>query len=186
MSIYFLRHIKTVYNTKNLISGCKDAEPLPGQTLILPENTEFYFDCVISSPLKRCVATVDLLPTHSYDRIEFSERLIERNVGVLEGISKKEAIAQYPNLFCNGKLDVNVAIPNGETIAEVIERLSPIANNLISYQETMNILVCSHNQTLKVLLALLWNTSLTNEYWKTVNFPNGTLVCIDDLPNTYC
>ena len=57
MSIYFLRHIKTVYNRDNIISGIADAETLPGQALLYDPALPF-FDCILCSPLLRCRETV--------------------------------------------------------------------------------------------------------------------------------
>lgn len=181
MSIYFLRHIKTIHNQRNLISGCADTEPLSEQSLILPTELSVHFDRVLSSPLKRCKATIELLPIHCYDSIEFTEQLIERNVGILEGLSKTTAVKQYPHLFCEGKLDVNAAIPNGESVVMVAERVSSLAKEIARESQTMNILVCSHNQTLKVLLAVLKEIPLTNDYWREINFKNGTLVNINEV-----
>ena len=58
-------------------------------------------------------ATVDLLPAGAYDNLIFCDQLIERNLGILEGLPKEEAIQNYPHLFCNGKLAVTAEIPKG-------------------------------------------------------------------------
>ncbi|MDE5758338.1 MAG: histidine phosphatase family protein [Allobaculum sp.] len=181
MSIYFLRHIKTTYNQDGIISGCADAEVIPGQSLVLPPGMPVYFNRILSSPLKRCQATIELLPNSCYDSIEIFDCLIERNVGILEGLSKKVALTQYPFLFCDGKIDVDAIIPNGESISEVAERISIIAKEILLASVEMNILVCSHNQTLKVLFAILRKIPLTNNYWKKVNFKNGVLININKV-----
>lgn len=181
MSIFFLRHIKTTYNQKGVISGQFDAEPLPNQSLVLPPGLSVYFDRVISSPSKRCRATIELLPINCYDSIEFTDQLIERNVGILESLSKQSAIAQYPHLFCDGNLDINAMIPNGESIMAVAERVLSLSDEIVSAPYTSNILICSHNQTLKVLYALLKNIPLTNDFWNAINFKNGTLVNISEI-----
>ena len=183
MSIYFLRHIKTKYNAENRISGCFDVEPLTDQSLILPQGETVYFRRVFSSPLKRCRATVDLLPAGAYDNLIFCDQLIERNLGILEGLPKEEAIQNYPHLFCNGKLAVTAEIPKGESITEVAHRISAIAEELKNSPSAANILVCSHNQTLKILYAILKGIPITNEYWKAINFRNGTLVNVEEIKN---
>lgn len=181
MGIYFLRHIKTIYNQNDKISGSADIEVIPRQSLILPPGLSVHFDRILSSPLKRCRATLELLPDNYYNNIEFSDCLMERNVGILEGLSKKDAITQYPALFCDGKINIDATIPNGESISEVAERISSIAQEISLASTEMNLLVCSHNQILKVLLALLIDIPLTNSYWKNINFKNGTVVNIQDI-----
>ncbi len=181
MSIYFLRHIKTTYNLENRISGSFDAEPLPDQALMFSEEYSVHFHHVISSPLKRCRATVALLPSDSYDELHFCDQLIERNVGILEGMPRDQAISEYPQLFCNGKLDVTATIPNGESVSEVSRRISSLAEALSQVSDRINVLVCSHNQTLKILYATLKGLPISNDYWRKINFPNGTVVNIEQL-----
>lgn len=179
MSIYFLRHIKTIYNLENLISGCFDAEPLSGQALVVPDGAELRFHHVLCSPLKRCKATIDLLPADCYDDVLYCEELVERNVGILEGMPRSQAQRDYPQLFSNGKLNVAASIPEGESIAEALQRIAPVVEKLRNLPDSMNVLVCSHNQTLKILLAAFKNIPISNEYWSSINFEHGELWCAD-------
>lgn len=181
MSIYFLRHIKTTANLENKISGCTEVDILADQTITINTKLPVYFDTVFCSPLTRCQSTISLLPNDWYGNVVYSECLIERNMGILEGMKKQDATIQYPTLFFEGKVDVNAQIPNGETLFNVATRLTPLSEHLKFSSESKNILICSHNQTLKVLFSLLKNIALDNAYWKRVNFKNGTLINIADI-----
>ena len=101
-------------------------------------------------------------------------------MGVLEGLNKAEAKSRYPFLFCGNKVDVSAKIPNGETIYEVQKRLEVITE-YIEANQNKNILICSHNQTLKILFLTLNGITITNNAWDCFNFPNGVIINVNEL-----
>ena len=101
--------------------------------------------------------------------------LSERNMGMLEGVNKFKARELYPSLFCGNKVDISASIPNGESICDVQQRLKKIVDYIRANQEK-NILICSHNQTLKILYFSLNGIPITNDAWQCLNFPNGVLL----------
>lgn len=185
MSIYFLRHIKTVDNLSGKISGRSDSPTLPEQILRISCKIEKRFDQIYCSPYKRCRDTIALLPSTLQTNVYYDPSLIERSLGILEGMDRIEAIRCFPQLFENDKLKVNTQVPGGESIEDVKQRVSAIIDILIAItNRKKQILICSHNQTLKILLAELKSIPITNHYWQTVNFQNGELVCVDSFLET--
>ncbi|MDE5736931.1 MAG: histidine phosphatase family protein [Oscillospiraceae bacterium] len=181
-SLFFLRHLKTIYNRDNIISGKEDSEILSGQRIINLLPTDIKFDVVLCSPLKRCRSTLSLIPNDYMLSIKYMNELSERNMGVLEGISRAEAKAKYPFLFCGSKIGVSADTPNGESIYEVQKRLEVIAN-YINVNQDKNILICSHNQIMKILYFTLNGILVTNDAWQCINFPNGVLINVSDWMN---
>lgn len=179
-SLFFLRHLKTNLNKNEVISGIQDSEVLPGQQIIELSPTKEMFDAVLCSPLKRCRSTISLIADERKLSIKYLDELAERNMGVLEGISRADAQSKYPSLFYGSKIDVSAEIPNGESILEVRNRLKPIASYIIA-NKNKNILICSHNQTLKILYFLLHEMPVTNDAWQCLNFPNGVLINVSDM-----
>ena len=177
MSIYFLRHIKTVYNRDNIISGIADAETLPGQALLYDPALPF-FDCILCSPLLRCRETVKLLPQDLKSNIIYLDALKERDLGILEGVKRSTAMYQYPDLFINSKLNVSKPIPDAESIEDVQRRLRAEVLPLLRAHIHENILICSHNQTLKILYALLYGIEIDNQFWHDTNFVNGKITAL--------
>ncbi len=177
MSIYFLRHIKTVDNLLGKISGSSDSDILPGQNLRISYIMTESFDQIYCSPIKRCRDTIKLLPNYMQGNISFMSCLKERNLGILEGMNRTEAVQQFPHLFENRKLKVSAQIPGGESIGDVKQRISGLTDLLLMHNDKQ-ILVCSHNQTLKILLAEIKGFSITNTYWQSVNFNNGEIICV--------
>lgn len=182
MSLFFLRHLKTNYNRDNIISGKENSEILSGQKIINLPTTGIKFDVVLCSPLKRCHSTLSLIPKDYMLSIKYMNELSERDMGVLEGIGRAEAKAKYPYLFCGSKIDVSADIPDGESIYELQKRLEVIAN-YINYNQDKNILICSHNQTMKILYFTLNGILVTNDAWQCINFPNGVLINVSDWMN---
>lgn len=138
-----------------------------------PSN--FRFDSVLCSPLKRCRETIGLIPDSNIPSISYMNELSERNMGVLEGVNKFKARELYPSLFFGNKVDISASIPNGESICDVQQRLKKIVDYIRANQEK-NILICSHNQTLKILYFSLNGIPITNDAWQCLNFPNGVLL----------
>ncbi|MCM1228068.1 MAG: histidine phosphatase family protein [Clostridium sp.] len=182
MSLYFLRHLKTNYNRDNIISGKENSEILSGQKIINLPTTDIKFDVVLSSPLKRCHSTLSLISKDYMLSIKYMNALSERDMGVLEGISRAEAKIKYPSLFCGSKINVLADIPDGESIYEVQKRLEVIANYINANQDK-NILICSHNQTMKILYFTLNGILVTNDVWQCINFPNGVMINVSDCMN---
>lgn len=178
MGIYFIRHLMTQNNKSNILSGRSNVGILPDQEIIFSPTLEL--STVFSSPAKRCRQTIRALSLEFSiaKHAIFDERLEERNLGFLEGMSRKDAIARYPHLFCDNKLNVTASIPNGESISDVINRIKSFMSDqdLCSISESSNVLICSHNQTLKLFLAYLSGIEIDNTYWHRVNFPFGKVV----------
>ena len=178
MGIYFLRHIKTEDNLVGKISGRSESPTLPAQKLNITCKIEKRFDQIYCSPYNRCRETIALLPSELQCNVCFTPTLIERGLGILEGMDRKDAIHQFPQMFENGKLKVDAQISGIESIEEAQHRLK-ILLDVLKSNRYKQVLICSHNQTLKILLAELKGILITNYYWQTVNFKNGELVCID-------
>ena len=183
MSLFFLRHLKTANNDKGIISGKTDSTLIPNQHIYDHPFEDTTFDIVLCSPMKRCMDTISLIgKERKINTIQMVE-LVERDMGDLEGFTKAEALHRFPLLFYSGKVDVNSVIPNGESVHDVFERLEPVIS-YIKANEDKNVLVCSHNQTMKVLYCALCGISVTNAFWQVFNFPNGVMICFEDIINS--
>ena len=183
MSLFFLRHLKTANNDKGIISGKTDSTLIPNQHIYDHPYEDTTFDIVLCSPMKRCMDTISLISKErKINTIQMVE-LVERDMGDLEGFTKAEALHRFPLLFYSGKVDVNSVIPNGESVHDVFERLEPVIS-YIKANEDKNVLVCSHNQTMKVLYCALCGISVTNAFWQVFNFPNGVMICFEDIINS--
>ena len=176
MSVFLLRHIKSYNNIGKIISGRAETPTMPNQIVQISNNCK-KIDVVYSSPSKRCKDTIELIP-HEIIKgdIIYTTALLERDVGVLENMSKSEALEQYPYLFKNKRIDVNSLIPRGETIDDIVQRVKPLIDFIVYNASSLNYLICSHNQTLKIIYALINNITITNQYWQQFDFSQGVII----------
>ena len=108
--IFFLRHFETKNNVNGILNGQSLEEPISAGHCIekcLP------FDIIYCSTALRCRQTVEWIEGHN--KIFFSEQLLERNLGLLEGHSRIEMQKQYPELFDKNRLNVFATPPEGES-----------------------------------------------------------------------
>lgn len=172
--VYFLRHLKTINNKLNIISGQMDSDVI--QTNYLTINFSD-FDRIYCSPLTRCKKTLEILGERTYDasKIIYDNRLSERNMGMLEGKLKNNEELSYPELFIEGSFDVFQTPPYGESFEVFYKRVRKFYNEIICVNLEKDILICAHNQTLKLLRLLIMQKEITYESWSECSFENGKL-----------
>lgn len=100
-TFYLIRHGETEYNAQSRLQGHTDI-PLNDigrkQAEDLAKELETtHFDALYSSPLSRARSTADILSEHLHLPVQIIEELRERKLGDLEGKSKEEMLAQYPD-----------------------------------------------------------------------------------------
>lgn len=177
--IYFLRHQKTVNNEFGVISGQADSPILVENIYTEKDDMVKYIDAIYSSPSQRCLDTLQYIPelpmSPTIDR-----RLLERKMGDFENFSRKELYKEYPDYFENtdGKIWFRFELtpPNGESFSEFTERISSFCKEVILPNKERNILICSHNQAMKMMYFVLEGIQPSEETWKRVTFPNGKII----------
>lgn len=177
--LFFLRHCQSLYNVQEKISGQTDC-PIVHKIIdcsILKEILSSENVIIISSPLTRCLDTVNLLQ-YSVSvtwPIIVDKTIIERGMGRWEGQERNIIIKQFPEFFYNGKFIVKLTpIGGGEKYADFRNRLIIFIHTIKELLKEKHIIVCSHNQTLRMITALL-----TNKNYDTIpSFPNGVVTKI--------
>lgn len=182
--IYFLRHAETDYNYRNIVSGRSDTS-IRYKSFLLHNSQEF--ELIYSSPSRRCVETISCLRNNSIIP-QYDDRLLERYMGTLEGKSKDNIRNEFPELFkeANQKIYFNLfeTPPGGESFYSFYERVYSFYRECIVLQNR-NILICSHNQTLKMLFFIYTNIPITFDAWTRINIPNGKIIAMSDLIHYY-
>lgn len=173
-NIFFLRHLKTCNNDLCIISGQSDSEIMDTNRHLIDMSR---FGKIYCSPSLRCVKTIELLGNQSdtASNIIYDKRLLERNMGSLEGMTKEEGEKKYTELFREGMFNVFKTPPQGENYECFKVRVKDFYNDYLCVQESNNILICSHNQTLKLLRLLILEKDVTYQSWAEYSFQNGEL-----------
>ena len=167
--LYFLRHCKTEYNDKKIISGSQDVHIYPKQEItnidLIKSEKQL---TIISSDLIRCKETLDLLLPliNSPQYIFYTDSLRERNMGILEGMFRREADNKYPELFNQQRFIYYKTPPHGEEFDKFKKRISMIYKFIIMLSERQNVLICSHNQVLKLLYFQILNLKIDENWFK--------------------
>lgn len=178
MPIYFLRHVKTYNNLNEILSGRTETNILPNQSIVFSSAPEV-FDIVYSSTATRCKDTLLLIPSAMLPtKIVYTDALLERSLGILENLPRYNAIRDFPDLFANGKIDVDSVISGAESINDIKTRVNSLTHKILDISLKKQCLICSHNQTLKVMYSIIKDIKISNMYWNNTNFNPGIITKI--------
>lgn len=177
--IYFLRHLETFHNELGLISGQCDS-PITKNRIVKDDCCAVSkIQSIYSSPSQRCIETLRLIPELPVSP-ETDRRLLERNMGEFENCSRQELYQRYPMFFkkTNGRISFRFELtpPQGESLLDFRDRIASFCSEKILPYIEYNILICSHNQTMKMIYFALKGFSLTEDTWNTISFPNGEVI----------
>ena len=146
--LFFLRHLQTEHNVNVCINGQSVGLPvLEIRSIIGARNV----DTVYCSPALRCRQTMAcFLKTNIVQTVVYSNMLLERDMGILEGEKRDIAAVHYPELFERKQFHIFKTPPSGESFSDFMQRVRDFYTN---YLETASgdVLICSHNQFLKAL-----------------------------------
>lgn len=178
--LYLLRHFSTQNNMDNIISGNRDIHTV--DVISNTFNVSYPITKILCSPLSRCIVTMEHYIKDTGCKCEYiiCNDLEERNMGDLSGIPKLQAAEEYPMLFKHYGKNVCFNIfetpPNGESFYEFKLRVENFLGKLdFSIEKYM---ICSHNQTMKMIYHIINNINISLDSWKSLNFENGIVYSI--------
>lgn len=167
MKIILLRHGETMWNREQRLQGCKDL-PLTkeGEAQIYDTGRRLaeyglQIDRIIASPLQRTYKTAQTIASelnYPEENIVKDQDLVERGLGVCEGMLIEEVKIKYP--------DRNY--PGMETIEELCARVKKVITRCEESYPDENILLVTHGGTVRALLTVLTQGIIPysgNEAW---------------------
>ena len=192
--LILLRHGQSLWNLENKFTGWKDV-PLTEQGIseakkagqILKKN-KISIDAVFSSVLKRANKTAEIalndpdfinLWEDKQLKIIKDQSLNERDYGDLVGLNKKETADKF------GKEQVHiwrrsyeVPPPNGESLKDVVERVSPYFEKKIEplIYQNKNIIIVAHGNSLRAIMIKIG--LYKPEEISKIELPTGSPFCI--------
>lgn len=168
VTICLLRHGETVYNADgNRYCGRTDVDLTPiGITQAKRMRSflsEYMFDAVFSSPLKRAKDTA-LIATGFKDIVTEDNRLIEIDFGEWEGLKPEEFQLADSSSWSDWLEDptVNRAGKYGETAREVLQRLDSFYEEILEKYNDKTVLVVGHNGVNRLFMASRLGMPLKN------------------------
>ena len=193
--LILLRHGQSQWNLENKFTGWKNV-PLTekGKTeakkageLIKKHNISI--DRVFSSLLERANRTAEIAIIHAALNnllennkliMTCSEKLNERDYGDLVGLNKQETADKF------GKDQVHIwrrsydtPPPNGESLKDVVDRVSPYFNEYIKplIDKGENVLIAAHGNSLRAMMIELG--MYKSEEISNIELPTGSPLCIN-------
>ena len=151
-----VRHGETAWNAQGRIQGHLDSplnEEGLAQALLLGERLGAEpFDHFYCSDLGRAQQTAQPIADRSGKAPITTPRLRERNLGVFQGLTGAECEQAYPNDYQQFHArDPDHAMPGGESIRELYQRVSNLFDELAVLHAEARIVVVTHGGVLDAL-----------------------------------
>jgi probable phosphomutase (TIGR03848 family) len=163
-TIYLLRHGHSTANAKSILAGrdfkvSLSASGKKQAVAIESELGQKSFSRIYSSPLPRCIQTVEPLSAVLKKEIEIAQGAIEMEYGDWSG--KKLALLSRTKLWKSIQSRPSlVRFPNGESFLEMQDRALQTVKSIAIPGET--VLLCSHGDVIKAIVAGLLGLHLDN------------------------
>ena len=161
MELVVIRHAEPQANAEGRYQGARDIglnDDGVRQISCLAEKVAVAqppFDRLLASPLLRTREIAAILSRQLGLPVELVPAFRERDVGLFEGLTQVEARTRYPELWArNITQRWAESPPGGETIDEVIARVSQGLTELVSIMQEERILLVAHGVVAKVIRAV--------------------------------
>ncbi|MGD9202308.1 MAG: histidine phosphatase family protein [Chitinispirillia bacterium] len=165
--LYVVRHGETEWNLSGKQQGHMDS-PLTNHGIqqayalakvLQGRNIEFIY----SSDLGRALKTAEIIGKSLSLSVKTEERLRERNLGTLQGLTMDEWQNQFPQewkAFISG--DPDYCFPNGESARQRYERTVNCVESIVKQHKNRTVLIVTHGGVLSGL------------FYRTFNIPFST------------
>ena len=168
--LILLRHGQSQWNLENKFTGWKDV-PLTDKGIeeakkagVLLKKNNIKIDIIFSSVLQRANNTAEITfkePEFNYlwegENLKMTkdESLNERDYGDLVGLNKKDTAEKFGEEQVHiWRRSYNTAPPNGESLKNVVERVSPYYEKNIHPEilKNKNIIIVAHGNSLRAIM----------------------------------
>lgn len=155
-TIYLTRHGSTRFNEDDLLQGRMD-NPLSPKGIEEAEKLaerlrRTRIGAIYHSTLIRTRQTADIINRYHDTQLRVVPQFVEIDLGDWEGQLYHQVMQEYRQLYLSWLTDTQVEIPGGESFAQVFERVSPAARDLLKSREEV-ILVVAHATVNRAILA---------------------------------
>ena len=193
--LVLLRHGQSQWNLENKFTGWKDV-PLTEKGIneannagLLLKKNNIKIDKIFSSVLERANKTAEIAIMASEIENLYKNGILiyekdislnERDYGDLVGLNKTETANKF------GKEQVHIwrrsydtPPPNGESLKDVVDRVSPYFTETIQPQilDKKNVLIAAHGNSLRAIMIKVG--MYKPEEISTIELPTGSPLCLD-------
>lgn len=165
-----VRHGQTDWNLEGRYQGQSDvplnATGLAQARSLAHDLKDDHFDAVYSSDLTRALQTANAIAAlHDHLVVIPDTRLREINQGQWEGVQVEEIRNRYAHLWQIRKADpASMRPPGGETVGEVLQRVTQALSEIADRYPTGNVLVISHGLAIATILCTVKGVPVGQAY----------------------
>jgi len=154
--LYIARHGETEYNRLGLFMGQKDIDINDNgiaQAHELGKKVKSLgIDFILSSSLLRAKRTAEIINSYIRKEVKIDSRLIERNVGIYEGLTIQKVQEKFQKEYKDDIIKVyNEVPPGGESANDVQKRVFAVLEELKTNYPDKKILVITHSFIAKII-----------------------------------
>lgn len=196
-TIILVRHGETEWNIEEIFRGRIDVElnetGRRQARLVAEYLRDFQIDAVYSSPLRRALATAELIAGYHGLEVRVSGGLIDLDFGEWQGLTLEEVKERYKALYTQWTSHPEqLRVPAGESLDDVTERAIQVINEAITKYQNYVVLV-SHRVVNKVLICSLlgldnshfWNIKQDTCGMTTFVYEGGRFVLTEHNNTSY-
>jgi len=165
--LILVRHGQTVWNVEKIYRGRADVDldevGIKQAELLGKYLSNWELEAIYSSPLKRALATANIIARYHKIGVYIADGLIDFDYGEWQSLPEQEVRKSYPALLDKWHNNPHeVRMPGGESLADVRERAAGIVDDVLSKYEG-SVVLASHRVVNKVLICSL--LGLDNSYF---------------------
>jgi probable phosphoglycerate mutase len=175
-----IRHGETAWNAERRLQGHTDVplnakgELQARQLAQALKDTEFTFDVLYTSDLRRAADTAYAVTQLFGVEAKVEVALRERHFGSLQGLSTSEAPLLRPDIWqAHISRDLDHELEGGESIQQFALRVQNILGEIQAQHSGQTILIFSHGGTLDMMYRIASNQALSAE--RVASVPNTSL-----------
>ena len=161
-----LRHAHSVANNAGILAGQLEGIGLSKDGTaqvkkLTPSFENIKIDRIISSPMQRCLETVEVIARSKKKRIFIDKRLIEMNYGSWSGkkLSKLSRMKDWKVIQTKASA---FRFPQGESFKELERRIESLLKDLSRKYPKEIILLITHGDVIKIAASLTVGCGLDN------------------------
>jgi broad specificity phosphatase PhoE len=151
-----MRHAATKAEIDNRVLGRVDEVILNSEMEALRakalEFSNGKINVILSSPLLRAKQTAEILAKELKVDVREHEELMERDFGILNGLTWEEFSSRYPQEIKSNLPHYQPDLKNAETIEEVEKRVTSFISDLPNIYQSKSVLLITHSGVIRIIL----------------------------------
>ncbi len=183
LRVYFVRHGETDWNIQGRLQGLTDtplnargieqAQQIAERLAEVPNIAAIY-----TSPLQRARTTSQIIGERLGLAPIADDRIVERNMGAVEGLTGAEVAQRYPEFAARWRVgEKRVPFPDEEPPEQMRRRIASFLHDIQAQHPDGSIVVVTHGGAMGIIMALVMHLDLERRlpFW----FDNASLNIVE-------